>query len=412
MMYGCIGERLSHSFSKEIHEQITSNLYELRELAPGALAPFIEGREFRGLNVTIPYKERVIALLDELDPLARKIGAVNTIVNRDGRLCGYNTDFDGLCDLIRHAGIDLKEKKVAILGTGGTAKTAQAAAEHLGARKIVLVSRTARDEAIDYAALHREHTDIEILINTTPVGMYPSVNEACVSLDCFPSLSGVIDAVYNPLRTRLILSARERGIVAEGGLYMLVAQAMHAAKLFYEKTSSEISTEQIYERLLRARENIVLIGMPSSGKSTIGKRLAELLQRPFYDTDTLFFEQTGEGAGEYIKAHGEEDFRRVESEIVSNLAKIGSAVIATGGGAVLNQENVKNLLHNGRIYFIDRPLDCLKATPSRPLSCDRETLCRLYTKRLPIYQSAADVTISGDFTPDEFVRRILGDFRK
>ena len=412
MTFGCIGEKLSHSFSKEIHENITPDRYELLELSADALKPFIEARAFEGINVTIPYKERVIPLLDELDPLARKIGAVNTIVNRGGRLIGYNTDFYGLCDLIRHAGISLSGKKVAILGTGGTSKTACAVAEHLGARQIVLVSRTAHANTIDYGMLYEKHTDIEVLINTTPVGMYPNIDEAPVSLDSFTKLSGVIDAVYNPLRTRLVLAARQRGITAEGGLYMLIAQAMHAAELFYKGTYPDTTTDGLYQKILRSRENIVLIGMPTSGKSTVGKRLAQQLCRPLIDTDDLFANKTKQSPGDFIKAYGAQAFRTLESEIVCELAKTSASVIATGGGAVLKQENVNNLLHNGRIYFIDRPLEALKPSPTRPLSHDPKALQQLYLQRLPIYQRAADVTLSGDGEPDAFARRILEDFRK
>ena len=267
MKYGCIGEHLKHSFSKEIHNALADYEYEIREIERENLSSFAEKKDFLAINVTIPYKELIMPHMYYIDGHARSIGAVNTVVNRGGLLYGYNTDFYGMSMLIRHAGVEIEGKKVVILGTGGTSKTSLAVAEALGARKIIRVSRTAREDAISYEEIYLCHTDADVIINTTPSGMFPNIFDAPVDISKFPTLSGVIDAVYNPLRTPLILAAKERGIAAEGGLYMLVAQAVRASEIFIDTKYDESETERVYEKIKREKENVVLVGMPASGKA-------------------------------------------------------------------------------------------------------------------------------------------------
>ncbi|MBE6700260.1 MAG: shikimate dehydrogenase, partial [Ruminococcaceae bacterium] len=285
MQYGLIGEKLGHSFSAEIHQKLKSNPYTLVELARDEIGAFLETKDFCAINVTIPYKTTVIPYLSHISKRAKEIGAVNTIVNRRGELWGYNTDFYGLQSLIEHAGITLQNKKVAILGTGGTSKTAHAVAHFLGAGQILTVSRTVGEGVITYTDLTADHIDVDVLINTTPVGMYPNTEATPVDISVFSNLSGVIDAIYNPLRTKLILDAKKRGIPAEGGLYMLVAQAVRASELFLDTVYEGETTEHIYLELLNKTENIVLSGMPGAGKSTVGKLLAKETKRAFFDLD-------------------------------------------------------------------------------------------------------------------------------
>ena len=406
MEYGCIGEKLTHSFSREIHRALAPYTYELMELKREEVGAFLLQKEFHGINVTIPYKETVLPYLDEVEESAREIGAVNTIVHRDGHLYGYNTDVYGMRALFSLAGIHPEGKKVAILGTGGTSKTARAVARTLGAREILIVSRTPSDSAIGYADLREEHSDIDILINTTPVGMYPETENCPLTLDAFPSLVGVIDAIYNPLSTDLILQARARGICAVGGLYMLVAQAVRASELFLGTSYPEGTLECIYQRVLKEKQNIVLIGMPTSGKSTVGRMLSQVLARPFFDTDTVYREMFGFSAEETILKEGEAIFRERESEVCLCLRKETGAVIATGGGVILREENIRTLSHNGIFVFLDRPLEELTASDTHPLSSTRETLQRLYEERIDKYLACADLTISGALSVEDTVEHI------
>ena len=393
MTYGCIGERLGHSFSKEIHTGLSKNPYELIELQRDEVGPFMEKRDFLAINVTIPYKETVIPYLSYIDEAARKIGAVNTVVNRDGKLYGYNTDFFGLMAEIRHAGIEVKGKKAAILGTGGTSKTAYAVLEALSAREILRVSRKATEGCIDYEMLYSEHSDTEIIINTTPVGMFPNIDATPVDLSKFRELSGCVDAVYNPLRTKFILKAQSLGIPAAGGLYMLVAQGVRASEIFLDMTYPEGTIDRIYKGLKNKKETIVLVGMPASGKSTVGKILADALSRELIDTDDIIQKKAGMAIPEIFSKYGEAHFRELEAEAVKEAAKCSGNIIATGGGAVLRDENISALRQNGRIYFIDKPLSELIPTEDRPLAKTREAIEKRYNERYSRYLSVADVRI-------------------
>ena len=393
MKYGCIGEHLKHSFSKEIHNALTDYDYEIKEIERDKLGDFATKAEFSAINVTIPYKEEIIPYLYSIDDFAKAIGAVNTVVNRDGKLYGYNTDFFGMTSLINHAGVEIKGKKVVILGTGGTSKTSLAVSRALGAREIVRASRTEREDAVSYEELYQKHLDAEVIINTTPVGMFPSIFDAPIDISKFEKLSGVIDAVYNPLRTELILSAKERDIPAEGGLYMLVAQAVRASEIFIDTKYSPDALESVFRDITSQKENIVLIGMPASGKSTVGELLSNSLNRKLVDTDALIVEKAKKTIPEIFTEHGEAYFRDLESEVIREVAAMTGVIIATGGGAVLRKENVRELKKNGRLYFIDRPLDALIPTEDRPLSQTREAIEKRYSERYGIYCRSADERI-------------------
>ena len=392
MKYGLIGEKLGHSFSREIHEKLGRYEYALREIPSEELDAFMRARDFCGINVTIPYKTDVIPYLDELSDLAQAVGAVNTVVNRGGKLYGDNTDVWGLISLIRRLTPDLSGKTVLILGTGGTSRAALAAAKELRAEKAVRVSRTGRDGALTYEEAYRDLSDADFLVNTTPVGMFPHAGKSPIDLSRFP---------------RLLLDARALGIHAENGLYMLTSQAMRSAELFTGEPIDERVTEKIYTELLSEKRNVVLIGMPGSGKSTVGRRLAKQLGRPFRDTDEEIVARAGKPIPEIFRDEGEGAFRDLESAVVADLSQYGGAVIATGGGAILRQENLDALRQNGALVHLDRPLDDLIPTSDRPLSDDAEKLRALYAVRDPLYRAAADLTVPVRGTPENVTDIIL-----
>lgn len=396
MKYGLLGEKLGHSFSKEIHARLADYEYELRELNAEELDALFRKKDFEAVNVTIPYKQTVIPYLDEISERAKTIGAVNAVVNRNGKLFGDNTDFAGMRALALHAGADMKNKKVLVLGTGGTSKTACAVAKDLGAREFLRVSRTKKEDAVTYEEAAEKHSDAQIIINTTPVGMFPKTNASPIDLSVFPKLEAVLDAIFNPLRTELVLTAQERGIIASGGLYMLVAQAVYASALFLNKKADEKKTDEVYKEILNEKRNIFLIGMPSSGKSSVGKKLAEMAGKEFEDTDAMLVKRFGEPIADYIRKNGEKAFRDAESEVIAEAAKERGKVIATGGGAILRKENVREMKRNGVTVFLDRDLSLLTATSDRPLSSTKEALERLYNERFPIYEKAADVTVKSN----------------
>lgn len=394
MKYGLIGEKLSHSFSKEIHEALADYTYEIRELTPDEVAPFLAAREFEGINVTIPYKEKVIPHLDEISDAAKMIGAVNTVKNVGGRLIGDNTDFYGMREMILRAGIEIKGKKALILGTGGTSKTAKAVLTDLGASEIIVVSRKESNKTVTYETAVAHHSDAEIIVNTTPLGMYPNTDACPIDLYSFPNLTGVIDAIYNPLRTNLILEAQKLGIPAVGGLMMLILQAARASEIFLGKTLDNGKVEQVVKTIFESKENIVLIGMPGCGKSTIGKIIAEITGRSFIDTDTVIGELTGKHPAEIIRESGEDAFRDIETQAVREISKRSGTVIATGGGIVKRSENIPLLRQNGRIIYLNCPTDELPVTPDRPLSSSRAAIEKLFLTRNLLYTIAADATVN------------------
>ena len=407
MQYGLIGERLGHSFSKDIHEKQGGYPYELCEVEATDIDAFMQKRDFKAINVTIPYKESVLPYLDYTDENARRIGAVNTIVNKDGALYGYNTDYHGLKALINKADICLKGKKVLILGTGGTSKTAQCVAKDMGAETVIKVSRTKKENCITYNDAYSLHADTDVIINTTPCGMYPNIYDTPVDIDMFPSLSGVVDVIYNPIRTRLVSNALKKGIKATGGLYMLVSQAVFASEKFVDRVYSEGTVHKAFNELVAEKENIVLIGMPSSGKSTLGKIIADLTGREFVDTDKIIEKTQNMKIPDIFSKHGEQFFRDLETECVKEVSKKNGCVIATGGGAILRSENADALYKNGRMYFLDRPVDALCPTSDRPLSKDTDAIKKRFEERYPIYLSLANETVKIDKSASEIAKHII-----
>lgn len=426
MNYGLIGEHLSHSFSKEIHEMCADYTYELCELPPEAVADFMQNPTFTAINVTIPYKQTVMPYLCEIHDHARKIGAVNTVVNCAGKLYGYNTDFYGLSALIRRVCGSLQGKKILILGSGGTSHTARAVAEEQYAASVLTVVRNPKGAGeISYADAETTHSDTEVIINCTPCGMYPHADGAAhikgtpIDITRFPRLMGVVDAVYNPLRTNLVQDALDHGIPAEGGLYMLVAQAVMACLIFLgrveeafsDETAMDRETERVFKKILSDKENIVLTGMPSSGKTTVGKALAELLGRPFIDTDAVIVERAGKPITDIFSELGEAGFRDLETQAVKDVANTHTgAIIATGGGAILRDENVRALKRTGRLYFLNRPLEQLIPTADRPIASTVEAIKRRFEERYDRYLSTCDVEIKNNETVEYTVNTIREDF--
>ena len=366
MEYGCIAKKLGHSFSAEIHSLIGGYDYRLREVAEDELDSFMKARDFIGINVTIPYKKDVIPYLSEMNDIAARIGSVNTVVNRGGKLYGYNTDYFGLKALIAHAKISLEGRTVLILGTGGTSVMAQCVASDLGAKEVKAVSRRPADGVITYREAEENYRDAEIIINTTPVGMFPENYAAPVDISRFERLEGVVDAVFNPLRTPLVLSAEKRGIKAEGGLYMLVAQAVYASEIFRDVSIPKTEIDRIFREVLHMKENIALTGMPACGKSATGRFIAEKLGRKLVDTDDEIVKRTGKEITEIFAELGEEGFRDIETEVIKDVCKRSGIVIST---------------------------DWLTPTADRPTASDRAAIRKRYDERHERYISTADEVI-------------------
>lgn len=409
MEYGCIGKKLGHSFSAVIHAKLGTYDYKLCELTETELTEFMTKKDFKGINVTIPYKETVIPFLDHIDESAKKIGAVNTIVNDNGVLTGYNTDFYGMTELLKKGKIKVENKKVFILGTGGTSKTARAVAKSLGASEINVVSRNPKTGEISYDEMYKRANEVEVIINTTPVGMYPNPDASAVEPEKFPNLSGAADAVYNPLTTEFIARAKACGVNAVNGLYMLVAQAAKAAEMFFNDRTMTDKTDAVFSEIFKEKLNIVLIGMPGSGKTTVGKIVAETLGREFCDTDVEFVKENGTIA-DFFKANGERAFRDKESEIISIVGAKNGLVIATGGGAILKSENVKHLRQNGLVIFLNRDVEKIVPTSDRPLGSDREAIQKRYDERYPIYCSSADIKIDSNRDVDTVANDVIKVF--
>lgn len=407
MEYGLIGEKLGHSYSQMIHARLADYRYELKEVAPERLDAFIEARNFRGLNVTIPYKQAVMKHCAELSPEAMEVGSVNTLIVRpDGSLFGHNTDIDGFIYMLRRGEIDPAGAKAVILGSGGTSLTARAALTRLGAREIVTVSRKG---PVDYAALYAEHADAEILVNATPVGMYPKNGASPVELDRLPKVRGVADVIYNPEKTALILAAQAKGIPAVSGLSMLVAQAREAAELFAGHAIPAGRVEDIVSEIGAQTLNLILVGMPGCGKSTLGQAVAAALQREFVDCDAEIVRRAGKSIPEIFAQDGEDAFRALESGVLADVCRGHGLVISTGGGAVLRAENRDAMRQNGRVCLIRRAL-ALLPRDGRPLSASEDAVARLWEARRAAYETAADFPVENDGTVEEAAEMIREGF--
>ncbi len=404
--YGCIGKKLTHSFSKEIHSRLADYEYELFELAEDEIDTFFTEKNFNAINVTIPYKQTVIPYLDCLSDVAKRIGAVNTIVNKDGKLYGYNTDYYGMKALVEKTGVEIKGKKVLILGTGGTSKTARVLASDVGASEVITVSRSKSEEFVTYEDAKTRHSDANVIINTTPSGMYPDCESIPIDISVFRSLEGVIDAVYNPLCTNLVAEAKKRGIKAQCGLYMLVMQAVVAVEKFLDTEIPKTVADSIFKDIYTSKENVALTGMPGSGKSTVGK-LLNIEGFIFTDTDEEIEKRCGCTIKELISTKGEKYFRDLEAEVIKDVSTKGQQIISTGGGAVLREENVVSLKRNGKIFFLNANPERLCPTDNRPLSDTKEKMNKLYNERIDIYKSTADVVVPEMTTPEEEARFIL-----
>lgn len=400
MQCGLLGRKLGHSYSPQIHAHLADYSYVLCEKEPEELEAFLKSGSFKGLNVTIPYKKDVIPYLDELSPTARRLGAVNTIVRReDGSLIGHNTDYFGFCSMVKKSGLNVSGKKVLVLGSGGASNTAVAALQELGGN-VVIISRSGEN---NYGNLHL-HADAAVIVNTTPVGMYPNTGISPIDLDLFPRLEGVLDVVYNPARTQILLDAEKRGLVAMNGLWMLVAQAKESAEWFAGISIPDSKIAQIHRMLRVQMENIILIGMPGCGKTTIGKALAKQTGKRFVDADAALEEQVGRKITDIIPRDGEPVFRQMETDTLAELGKQSGIILSTGGGCITQERNYPLLHQNGTIFWLTRGLDKLP-TDGRPLS-QVGKLKDMFAVRQPMYQRFADYRIDNDGTMEDTLAQI------
>lgn len=404
MRCALIGEKLSHSYSRLIHKKFGMYSYDLVELPPDNLKEFVEHGGYDAFNVTIPYKSAIIPYIDKVETLAMQIGAINTVCRLGGKTYGYNTDILGMAYMLKRAGIALSGKHVMIFGSGGTGKTAEMLAKKNGAASITVVSRSG---SVNYKNFY-ELQQTQIIINTTPVGMYPYSDISLADLSKFRNLEAVADVIYNPMRTRLMLQARELNLKYAGGLYMLVAQAKYSMDIFVKNRHPDEIIEQVYKYLLSRIINIVLVGMPGSGKTSIGKAVARRERRRYVDSDAEIVASEGRAITEIFAEKGEEYFRKKEKQTLFLLGSQNGMVISTGGGAVLDRENYYSLKANGRIYYLEREITDL-ATRGRPLSTGTEALKKLLEQREPLYKAFADVTVENDGDFFSCVDKILED---
>lgn len=388
IQYGLCGRTLKHSYSKIIHELLGNNEYNLYSLERDEFYELMEGKGFKALNVTIPYKTDAARLCEVVSEEAKSIGSVNTVVNKGGKLYGYNTDYAGFVYMLKRAGIDIKDKKVLILGSGGTSLTARAVCSREGAREYLVVSRKGE---VNYGNI-ASHADADVIINTTPVGMYPDNGRSPVDLSVFTKLSGVVDVIYNPIKTALVHEAEKRSIPCTTGLPMLVAQAVRAHELFFDISVDDSVIEQVLAKCTKKILNVIFVGMPGCGKTSIGGEYAKMTGRSFLDTD-VFVEQCGMTIPQIFEKYGEEYFRDKETQAIEMLSALSEKVIATGGGAVKREKNIKLMKQNGIVVYLKRDLDKL-STDGRPLSAGgHERILKLYEERHEIYENAADIII-------------------
>ena len=417
MKYGLIGEHLGHSFSKQIQRRIAEieNVkdydYQLVELDKEEFKEFMEKKDFTGINVTIPYKKDVIPYLDEMDESAKAIGAVNTIINVDGKLKGYNTDFGGFLYMVKAHNVHMEGKKVLIIGNGGACAAVKAVCEHENAKAIVIVSRSSDRGAIGYDEMYTSHLDADIVVNTSPVGMYPNITNAPIDVSWFHKLECVLDVVYNPILTRLCFEAQEADIKRVIGLEMLIAQAKYTFEIFENMSFDDSIIDEIKKEMLKDRCNIVLIGMPSAGKTTIGKMLEEKLGKEFFDLDDMIIAKAGKSIPEIFQESGEAGFRAIETEVAIEASKMNNKIIATGGGTIKHKVNMDFLRLNGITIFIDRDVDKLiNSDPNRPLSSSKLALQQMHKERYPLYQKYAAYVAVNNTNIEETVDDIVNAY--
>lgn len=417
MKYGLIGEHLGHSFSKQIQtriaeiENVKDYDYQLVELDKEEFKEFMEKKDFKGINVTIPYKKDVIPYLDEMDESAKAIGAVNTIINVDGKLKGYNTDFGGFLYMVKAHNVHMEGKKVLIIGNGGACAAVKAVCKHENAKDIVIVSRSANRGAIGYDEMYTSHLDADIVVNTSPVGMFPNIANAPIDVSWFHKLECVLDVVYNPILTRLCFEAQEADIKRVIGLEMLIAQAKYTFEIFENMSFDDSIIDEIKKEMLKDRCNIVLIGMPSAGKTTIGKMLEEKLGKEFFDLDDMIIAKVGKSIPEIFQESGEAGFRAIETEVAIEASKMNNKIIATGGGVVKHKVNMDFLRLNGITIFIDRDIDKLiSSDPNRPLSSSKQALQQMYKERYPLYQKYAAYIAVNNANIEETVDDIVNAY--
>ena len=408
--YGLIGKKLGHSYSKDIHNKLGNLEYELKELDENEFSFFMKEKSFKAINVTIPYKQDVIKYLDYIEEDAKAIGAVNTVVNNNGVLKGYNTDILGLEYIIDKAKISLYDKKVLILGTGGTSFTAKQLCKKYNVKNSYKVSRTNSNDKdiITYDDAKDRYNDFDIIINTTPSGMYPNVYDKAMPIDTMKNLEAVVDVIYNPLRTLLRLEADNKNIKAINGLYMLVAQAVFADGIFFNRECQYDKIESIYKELLQSKLNICLIGMPFSGKSTVGKLLSKKLSKEFVDVDEYITEKYNSTPANIITEKGDQYFRDIETEAVKDIAIASNNIIATGGGSILREENVNRLKMTSLVVYImrDKPI----FSDDRPLAANKEMYDELLKKRKPIYEKSADIIVDNNGDAEDCVDMIIDKY--
>lgn len=402
-MYGLLGRKLSHSLSPQIHAHFGKYSYELFCREPEELDEFFQNKTLKAYNVTIPYKIEAFNRCDELSETAKKIGSVNTVIRRDdGTLYGDNTDYFGFDYMSKSCGTDFNGKKVLVLGSGGASLTVYAVAKDCGAKEIVVISRSGEN---NYCNIDK-HYDADIIVNTTPVGMYPNNGERLVDLQKFANLSNVLDLIYNPCKTRLLLDAEELGIPCSNGLSMLVAQGLRSAEQFPDVQLHNKDIDAVVRAMLNEQKNIVLIGMPGCGKSTVGKILSEKLNRGVIDTDEEIVKADGRTIPEIFENDGEKFFRDLETEAVETVGKQLSKIIATGGGAVIKKENRDALKQNGTIIYLKKDLSLL-SLEGRPLSKDEDAVRKIYEARKEIYEAFADFTVEVDADAKITAERVI-----
>lgn len=417
MKYGLIGEHLGHSFSEQIQtriaeiENVKDYDYQLVELDKEEFKEFMEKKDFTGINVTIPYKKDVIPYLDEMDESAKAIGAVNTIINVDDKLKGYNTDFGGFLYMVKAHNVHMEGKKVLIIGNGGACAAVKAVCEHENAKAIVIVSRSSDRGAIGYDEMYTSHLDADIVVNTSPVGMYPNITNAPIDVSWFHKLECVLDVVYNPILTRLCFEAQEADIKRVIGLEMLIAQAKYTFEIFENMSFDDSIIDEIKKEMLKDRCNIVLIGMPSAGKTTIGKMLEEKLGKEFFDLDDMIIAKAGKSIPEIFQESGEAGFRAIETEVAIEASKMNNKIIATGGGTIKHKVNMDFLRLNGITIFIDRDVDKLiSSDPNRPLSSSKLALQQMHKERYPLYQKYAAYVAVNNTNIEETVDDIVNAY--